>query len=238
MYVILITVLICLVIDVCQINDKSYIRLLNLIFNIAIYPSFFYHEYREKGIQNMKNETNISSESINQRNYNPFIWSLSVVAVIIILGINYIPRSTTGTIFGMDLTVLPLLNAVLNGFAFVFLILALIMIKKKNIKAHRNYIFAAFIATFLFLISYLTYHAMAGSTSFGGDGMLKVIYYFVLITHIILSTALLPLSLFTLAKGLNMQVEKHRKIARWTMPIWLYVSFTGVLVYLLISPYY
>ena len=79
---------------------------------------------------------------------------------------------------------------------------------------------------------------MAGSTSFGGDGMLKVIYYFVLITHIILSTALLPLSLFTLAKGLNMQVEKHRKIARWTMPIWLYVSFTGVLVYLLISPYY
>jgi len=79
---------------------------------------------------------------------------------------------------------------------------------------------------------------MAGSTSFGGDGIMKMVYYFVLITHIILSTALLPLSLFTLAKGLNMQVEKHRKIARWTMPIWLYVSLTGVLVYLLISPYY
>src|SRR5699024_3545427 len=113
----------------------------------------------------MRNDTDISSEIINQSNYNLFIWSLSCVAVIIILVINYIPRSTTGTIFGMDLTVLPLLNAVLNGFAFVFLILALIMIKKKNIKAHRNYIFAAFIATFLFLISYLTYHAMAGSNS-------------------------------------------------------------------------
>lgn len=186
----------------------------------------------------MEKETNVSTENKQQRNYNPLIWALSVVAVIIILGINYIPRSTTGTILGMDLTVLPLLNAILNGFAFIFLILALVMIKKKNIKAHRNFIFAAFSSTFLFLISYLTYHAMAGSTSFGGDGFLKMTYYFVLITHIILSTALLPLSLFTLAKGLNMQVAKHRKIARWTMPIWLYVSLTGVLVYLLISPYY
>src|SRR5690625_5500720 len=123
----------------------------------------------------MKKETNIASENMNQRNYNTLIWILSGIAVVIILGINYIPRSTTGTIFGMDLTVLPLLNAVLNGFAFVFLILALIMIKKKNIKAHRNYIFAAFIATFLFLILYLIYHTLAGSTSFGGVCMFKVI---------------------------------------------------------------
>src|SRR5690625_1739604 len=186
----------------------------------------------------MKNETNIASENMNQRNYNTLIWILSGIAVVIILGINYTTRSTTGTILSKDFTVLPLLNAILNCFAFVFLILSLIMIKKKNIKAHRNFIFAAFIATFLFLISYLTYHAMAGSTSFGGDGIMKMIYYFVLITHIILSTALLPLSLFTLAKGLNMQVEKHRRIARWTMPISLYFSLTGVLVYLLISPYY
>jgi|SRR5690625_1171230 len=186
----------------------------------------------------MNKETNLSSKDTQQRNYNPLIWTLSVVAVVIILGINYIPRSTTGTIAGMELTILPLLNAILNGFAFVFLVLALIMIKKKNIKAHRNFILAAFTATILFLVSYLTYHAMAGSTSFGGDGLMKMTYYFVLITHVILSTALLPLSLFTLAKGLNMQVAKHRKIARWTMPIWLYVSLTGVLVYLMISPYY
>lgn len=186
----------------------------------------------------MNKETNLSSEDTKQRNYNPLIWTLSVVAVILILGINYIPRSTTGTIAGMDLTVLPLLNAILNGIAFIFLVLALVMIKKKNIKAHRNFILAAFTATILFLISYLSYHAMAGSTSFGGEGIMKITYYFVLITHIMLSTALLPLSLFTLAKGLNMQVAKHRKIARWTMPIWLYVSLTGVLVYLMISPYY
>jgi len=185
----------------------------------------------------MKKEDTTSKDK-NQRNYSPLIWGLSVVAVIIILGTNYIPRSTTGTIGGVDLTVLPLLNAILNGIAFFLLIGALVAIKKKNIKVHRNFILAAFSATFLFLISYLTYHSMAGSTSYGGEGTLKYIYYFVLITHIILSTALLPLSLFTLAKGLNMQVEKHRKIARWTMPIWLYVSLTGVIVYLLISPYY
>lgn len=182
----------------------------------------------------MSTETN----NVKQRNYNPFIWALSVIAVILILAINYIPRSTTNTIFGMNLTILPLINAILNGIALLFLIGALVTIMKGNVKAHRNFIFAAFSATFLFLIIYLTYHSLAGSTSYGGEGFLKYVYYFVLITHIFLSTILLPLSLFTLAKGLNMQTEKHKKIARWTMPIWLYVSVTGVLVYLLISPYY
>lgn len=185
-----------------------------------------------------KEEKIILDDEKQDRNYSPLIWGLSILAVIIIIGTNYIPRSTTGTIGGVDLTVLPLLNAILNGIAFLFLIGALVSIKKKNIKVHRRFIYAAFSATLLFLVSYLTYHAMAGSTSFGGDGILKYIYYVVLISHIILAAALLPLSLFTLAKGLNMQVAKHRKIARWTMPIWLYVSVTGVLVYLLISPYY
>lgn len=186
----------------------------------------------------MNKENNIESTGIKQRNYNPLIWALSVIAIVLIMGINYIPRSTSGTIAGIELTILPMINAVLNGFAFIFLVGALVMIKKKNIKAHRNFIFAAFTATLLFLISYLTYHAMAGSTTFGGEGIVKMIYYFVLISHIILAAALLPLSLITLGKGLNMEVAKHRKIARWTMPIWLYVSVTGVVVYLMISPYY
>lgn len=186
----------------------------------------------------MKNEKSIASRHVKQRNYNPLIWTLSVIAVVLILGMNYIPRSTTGTIAGVDLTILPLLNAVFNGIAFILLICSLVMIKKRNIKAHKNFIFGAFAATILFLISYLTYHAMAGSTSFGGEGFIVYAYYFILITHIVLATALLPLSLFTLGKGLNMEVAKHRRIARWTMPIWLYVSLTGVIVYLMISPYY
>lgn len=186
----------------------------------------------------MKKEVVTPLNNPKKRNYNPLIWTLSVVAVALILGINYIPRSTTGTIFGLDLKLLPLLNAIFNGIAFVLLICSLVMIKKKNIKAHKNFILAAFGATLLFLISYLTYHAMAGSTSFGGEGFIRYIYYFVLISHIILATILLPMSLITLGKGLNMEVAKHRKIARWTMPIWLYVSLTGVVVYLMISPYY
>lgn len=186
----------------------------------------------------MKKEVHVSPEHPKKRNYNSLIWTLSVVAVVLILGINYLPRSTTGTIAGVDLKILPLMNAIFNGISFVLLVCALVMILKKNIKAHTRFIYGAFATTLLFLISYLTYHAMAGSTSFGGEGFVRSIYYFVLISHIILATALLPLSLITLSKGLNMEVAKHRKIARWTMPIWLYVSLTGVIVYLMISPYY
>ncbi|MDQ0230348.1 DUF420 domain-containing protein [Metabacillus malikii] len=173
-----------------------------------------------------------------QRNYNPLIWVLSIVIVGVIFATYFIPKSNDGTIFGVDLTVLPLLNAIFNTFTFLFLLAALIAIKKKNIPLHKRLIISAFITTFLFCISYLTYHAMAESTSYGGEGVLKSIYYFILLTHIVLAAAIVPLALITLGKGLNMQVEKHRKIARWTMPLWLYVSLTGVLVYIMISPYY
>src|SRR5699024_6543912 len=115
---------------------------------------------------------------------------------------------------------------------------ALIAIKQKNIVVHKRFILTAFSATLLFLITYLTYHAMAGSTSYGGTGILKNVYYFILITHIIIAAAVLPSVLITLGRGLNMTIEKHKKIARWLMPIWLYVSFTGPVVYLLIRPYY
>src|SRR5699024_469775 len=103
---------------------------------------------------------------------------------------------------------------------------------------HRNFIFAAFTTTFLFLITYLTYHYIATSTSYGGDGILQKIYYFVLITHITLAPVVVALALCSLTWSLTSKIDKHRIIARWTMPIWLYVSLTGVLVYLLISPYY
>src|SRR5699024_2910670 len=125
----------------------------------------------EEGYRMQKD--NVNNENNQQRNYTPVIWGLSVLAVIIILGTNYLPKSTTGTIFGVDLTILPLINAIFNGTAFILLICALISIKKKNIKIHRRFILFAFGATFLFLISYLTYHSMAESTSYGGTGILK-----------------------------------------------------------------
>ncbi|MED4401782.1 DUF420 domain-containing protein [Metabacillus fastidiosus] len=173
-----------------------------------------------------------------QRNYNPLIWILSFVIVGVIVGTYFLPKSNDGTVLGIQLTVLPLMNAIFNTFTFLFLIGALAAIMKKNIKLHRRFIIAAFTTTFLFCITYLTYHSMAESTSYGGEGFLMYLYYFVLITHIFLAAAIVPLALITLGRGLNMQVEKHRKIARWTMPLWLYVSFTGVLVYIMIAPYY
>lgn len=173
-----------------------------------------------------------------QRNYNPLIWILSVIIIAVILGSNYLPRSTDGTIAGVELTILPLFNAIFNGITFILLVCALVMIKKRNIPAHRNFMLSAFGVTLLFFVFYLTYHAMAGSTSFGGDGIVKYIYYTFLISHILLAAILVPLSLITLGRGLNRNDRKHRKIARWTMPIWLYVSLSGVLVYVFISPYY
>lgn len=180
----------------------------------------------------------MKTENTKQRNYTPFIWVLTIIIVAAILGSNYLPRSTNEKIAGIDLTILPLLNAILNGIIFILLVCALIMIKKKNISAHRRLMLAAFGVTLFFFLSYLTYHSMAGSTHFGAEGLIKYVYFAILFSHIILAAALVPLALITLGQGLNMNVGKHRKIARWTMPIWLYVSLTGVLVYIFISPYY
>ncbi|WP_048601871.1 DUF420 domain-containing protein [Rubeoparvulum massiliense] len=170
------------------------------------------------------------------RNYTPTIVILTIVINLVVAILFFMPKYEGATQF--DITVLPMMNAIFNSFTFVFLVAALWMIKRSNIKAHRGFIFAAFTTTALFLITYVTYHFLAESTPYGGDGALRYIYLFILLTHVVLAAAIVPLALTTLARGLNMQTERHRKIARWTMPLWLYVSITGVVVYLMISPYY
>lgn len=173
---------------------------------------------------------------MSEKKTTTWIVTLTIIINAIIAILFFIPKYQGFS--HLDLTFLPMLNAVFNSFTTVFLITALYFIKKKNIRMHRRFVFAAFGSTALFLITYLTYHSLAPSTSFGGEGLIKIIYYFILITHIVLAAPTVFLALLTMVRGLNMQVEKHRKIARWTMPIWLYVSITGVLVYLMISPYY
>lgn len=133
---------------------------------------------------------------------------------------------------------LPQFNAVINGITFLLLLTGFIFIKNGQVNAHRSVMITAFIFSIMFLISYLTYHYGAPHTSFGGEGMIKYIYYFVLISHILLAIAIIPLALITLFRAWKMDYFKHKKIAKWTLPIWLYVSLTGVLVYLMISPYY
>lgn len=178
----------------------------------------------------------LTGKPFKKRNYKPMIIILSIVLIGAIGILSGVPGVEDFTAF--DVTILPMMNAIFNSFTFIFLVCALIAILKGNVKVHSRFIYSAFVTTFLFLISYVAFHYLAPSTPFGGGGALAGFYYFVLITHILLAAAIVPLALTTVTRAWNMENELHKKIARWTMPIWLYVSFTGVLVYLLIRPYY
>jgi len=133
---------------------------------------------------------------------------------------------------------LPALNATINATCTVLLLLSLYYIKRRQIAIHKKLNIATFILSSLFLVSYIIFHSTGIKTTYGGTGFIRYIYYFILITHIILAAVVLPLVLFSFQRGLQMQVEKHKKLVRWSYPIWLYVTVTGVLVYLMISPYY
>lgn len=133
---------------------------------------------------------------------------------------------------------LPLLHAIINGTCAVLLVVSLRAIKAKNVAKHKALNLTAFGLSALFLISYVIYHFFVPETSYGGEGALRYAYYFILITHIILAAVVLPLILLSFWYALNDKIDKHRKIVRFTFPIWLYVAVTGVVVYLMISPYY
>jgi uncharacterized membrane protein YozB (DUF420 family) len=134
----------------------------------------------------------------------------------------------------MEIADLPTLNASLNALASVFLVTGYVMIRSRRIDAHRRCMLSALGTSALFLISYVIYHANAGSVPFRGTGTIRVVYFAVLIPHIILAAAILPLALVTTARGLRGDYTRHVRIARWTLPMWLYVSVTGVIVYLML----
>jgi len=143
--------------------------------------------------------------------------------------------------FGYDvapLTFLPPIYATTNGITAVLLIFAVIAIKSGKRKIHQVLMTSAIALSVAFLVMYVAYHMTSDSTPFGGEGAIRYIYFFILITHIILSIAIIPMVLFTYVRALAKTFDKHKKIARITFPIWLYVAITGVVVYLMISPYY
>ena len=129
---------------------------------------------------------------------------------------------------------LPTLNAALNGTSAVLLTLGYLFIRRKKVNLHKACMVSAFVISTLFLVSYLTYHYHAGSKPFPGEGWTRPLYFAILISHVILATVTFPLSIVTLARGVRGRFEKHRSIARWALPIWLYVSVTGVVVYLML----
>jgi len=134
----------------------------------------------------------------------------------------------------VSVTDLPTLNALLNGCATVLLTTAYVQIRRGRIETHRRLMIAAFVTSILFLISYLVYHAEVGSVPFRGTGLWRTVYFAILIPHIILAAVVPPLAMVTLYRGLRRQDARHRKIARITLPVWLFVSVTGVLVYLML----
>lgn len=134
----------------------------------------------------------------------------------------------------MSVTDLPALNASLNASCAVLLVIGWILIKRGRIRQHRAVMIAAVCTSALFLVSYLIYHAQVGSVRFTGQGAIRTVYFAVLISHTILAAAIVPMVLVTFSRGLAGKYDRHRRIARWTMPIWLYVSITGVIVYLML----
>lgn len=129
---------------------------------------------------------------------------------------------------------LPTLNAALNSLSAVFLCAGYLFIRSKNRDAHRRCMVAALACSTLFLISYLVYHFQVGSVGFKGQGWIRPVYFTILITHTLLAAAIVPLVLVTLIRALRERFDAHRRIARWTFPIWLYVSITGVVIYLML----
>jgi putative membrane protein len=129
---------------------------------------------------------------------------------------------------------LPAVNATLNAVSGVLLVLGYLLIRKRLIGPHRRCMIAAFVTSSLFLVCYVVYHAQVGSVRFTRQGFVRPLYFTILITHVTLAAAVPPLAIVTLSRGLKARFARHRAIARWTLPIWLYVSVTGVLVYVLL----
>ena len=169
--------------------------------------------------------------------YNKLIIALSIViplAVAALFGVNLRKMG-----FDVDpLTFLPPIYATINGFTAILLIAAVVAIKKGNRTLHERLMKFAIACSVAFLVMYVAYHMTADSTKYGGEGFIKYVYFFILVTHIVLSVIIIPLVLITYVKALAQRFDKHKKIAKITFPIWLYVAVTGVIVYLMISPYY
>jgi putative membrane protein len=162
-----------------------------------------------------------------------FTFSAIVFAAVVALG-----RVKLNVDLGFDVHVFAFANSIINSIVAVLLIAALIAVKTKHYLLHKKLMLSAMVLSILFLVSYICHHLFAGETKFGGTGTAKTIYYIILGTHIPLAGLILPFILFTAYRALIAEFPQHKKLARITWPVWLYVAITGVVVYWMISPYY
>lgn len=175
--------------------------------------------------------------SDKEKKYQKWIIVLSIVIPVVVGALFRVKLKD----YGLDvepLTFLPPVYAGINGLTAIVLVLAVLQIKKGNRSAHERLMKFAILLSVLFLVMYVAYHMTSDSTAYGGEGVIRYVYLFILFTHIILSIVIIPLVLFTYVRALAERFDKHKKLAKITFPIWLYVAVTGVIVYLMISPYY
>ena len=166
---------------------------------------------------------------------NILIWTVSAVVFAAVVILHELKIEVD---LGFDPHFFARLNAIINGSVATLLILGLYLVKSKKFMAHKRVMNLSIILSVVFLVSYIAHHILADSTVFRGEGSIKTFYYFILITHIILSVAVIPLVLTSYSRAVQSNFQLHKKIAKITFPIWLYVAVTGVVVYLMISPYY
>ena len=172
-----------------------------------------------------------------EKKYNKWIVALSIIIPVAVAALFGVNLRTLG--FNVEpLSFLPPIYATVNGLTALVLIFAVVAIRNKNRKLHERLMKFAISLSVAFLVMYIAYHMTSDSTKFGGEGYVKYIYYFILFTHIVLSVIIIPFVLITYVRAITNNIERHKKIAKITFPMWLYVAVTGVIVYLMISPYY
>jgi putative membrane protein len=161
------------------------------------------------------------------------IFSVVVFAAVVLLS-----RFKLNIDLGFNVHVFATVNAIINSIIAVLLIIAVVAVKNKKYVLHKRLMTGALFLSIIFLVSYIAHHLLAGETKFGGTGIVKIVYLIILFSHIFLAAVILPFILFTAYRGLTAEFTLHKKLAKYTFPLWLYVAVTGPIVYLMISPYY
>ncbi|SHF82980.1 DUF420 domain-containing protein [Flavobacterium defluvii] len=172
-----------------------------------------------------------------EKKYNKYIVAVSIIIPVVVAILFGIKLKDFG-INVEPLSFLPPIYAAINGITAIVLVWAVSAVKNGKLKLHERLMTFAIALSVAFLVMYVAYHMTSDSTKFGGEGVIRYVYFFILITHILLSVAIIPLVLISYVRALAQKFDKHRKIAKITFPLWLYVAVTGVIVYLMISPYY
>ncbi len=165
-------------------------------------------------------------------------WLIGIFSVVVFAAVVALGKINLDIKVDFDVHVFARINAIINSTVSVLLVAALIAVKRKSYEWHKRLMMTAMVLSIFFLVSYIAHHLLAGDTKFGGEGTIRYIYFFILITHIFLAAIILPFILFTAYRAMIAEYPQHKKLARITWPIWFYVAVTGVVVYFLISPYY